>query len=99
MKRSKATIRLITHAVTGHASLNRHLALLGLADSPMCRMCGEGEETAAHVLDVCPALAVVRAKAKGSWQEALGGEGETWSVQRMVSYLQEPSVEALFQPK
>ena len=37
--------RAITGLLTGRNTLRRHLHLLGLLDSPLCRKCGVGEET------------------------------------------------------
>jgi hypothetical protein len=34
--------------------------MTGLIDSPSCRRCGAGEETSAHVLCECGALALLR---------------------------------------
>jgi hypothetical protein len=42
--------RVVTGFLTGHNTLRRHLFLLGLANSPVCRGCGVKEETSAHVL-------------------------------------------------
>ena len=44
----------------GHNTLRRHLHLLGLLDSPLCRKCGLREETSAHILCECEALASLR---------------------------------------
>ena len=38
----------------------RYLYLLGLLDSPLCRKCGVGEETSAHILCECEALDSLR---------------------------------------
>jgi hypothetical protein len=45
--------------------LARHI--MGLADSPLCRKCGAGEETSAHVLCECEALATLRHICLGSF--------------------------------
>ena len=49
--------RAVTGLLTGHNTLRRHLHLLGLSDSPLCRRCGVEDETSAHILwlhsDVC----------------------------------------------
>jgi len=42
--------RVVTGLLRGHNTLRRHLHLLGLLDSPLCRKCGVGEETSAHIL-------------------------------------------------
>ena len=47
--------RFVTGLLTGHNTPRRHLYLLGLLDSPLCRKCGVGEESSAHIL--CEALA------------------------------------------
>ena len=51
----------------GHTTLRRHLYLLGLLDSPLCRKCGVGEETLAHILCECEALASLRHGYLGSF--------------------------------
>jgi len=52
--------RAVTGLTTGHNTLRRHLHLLGLLDSHLCRKCGVGEETSAHILCECEALASFR---------------------------------------
>ena len=52
--------RAVTGLLTGHNTLRRHLHLLGLLDSPLCRRCGAEEETSAHTLCECEALASLR---------------------------------------
>ena len=46
--------------LTGHNTLRRHIHLMGLSDSPLCRRCGTGNETSAHILCECEALASLR---------------------------------------
>ena len=52
--------RAVTGLHTGHNTLRRHLHLLGLLDSPLCRKYGVSEETSAHILCECEALASLR---------------------------------------
>jgi len=52
--------RVVTGLLTGHNTLRRHLHLLGLLDSPLCSRCGVKEETLAHILCECEALASLR---------------------------------------
>ena len=54
-----------TSLLTGHNTLRRHL--LGLLDSPLCRKCGVREETSAHILCECEALASLRHMYLGSF--------------------------------
>jgi hypothetical protein len=59
--------RVVTGLVTGHNTLRRHLHLMGLSDSPLCRRCGAEDETSAHILCVCEALASLRHVYLGSF--------------------------------
>jgi hypothetical protein len=47
--------RAVAGLLTGHKTLRRHLHLLGLVDSPLCRKCGVKEETLVHILCECEA--------------------------------------------
>jgi len=58
--------RAVTGLHTGHNTLKRHLLLLGLSDSPLCR-CGAEDETLAHILCECEALASLRCVCLGSF--------------------------------
>jgi hypothetical protein len=60
-------IRVVTGLLTGHNTLRRHLHLMGVLDSPLCRKCGTKEETLAHILCECEALAVLRNRYLGSF--------------------------------
>jgi len=53
-------LRAVMGLLTGHNTLRRHLHLLGLLDSPLCRRCGVKEVTSAHILCECEALASFR---------------------------------------
>jgi hypothetical protein len=53
--------------VVGHNTLHRHLHLMGLTDSPLCRKCGAEEETFAHTLCLCEALTSTRHVYLGSF--------------------------------
>ena len=59
--------RAVTGLLTGHNTLRRHLHLLGLLDSPLLRRCGAEDETSAHILCECEALASLRHAYLGSF--------------------------------
>jgi len=52
--------RAVTGPLTGHNTLRRHLHLMGLSDSPLCRRCGGEDETSVRILCECEALASLR---------------------------------------
>jgi hypothetical protein len=59
--------RVVTGLLTEHNTLRRHLHLLGLLDSPLCRKCGVKEEISANILCECEALASLRHMYLGSF--------------------------------
>jgi len=59
--------RAVIGLLTGHNTLRRHLHLLGLLEIPLCRKCGVKEETSAHILCQCEALASLRHVYLGSF--------------------------------
>jgi len=81
--------RVVTGLLMGHNTLRRHLYLLGLLDSPLCRKCGVGEETSAHILFECDALASLRHVYLGSFflePEDIKslGLGAIWNYSKVV---------------
>jgi hypothetical protein len=67
MSFSRTQSRVVIGLLTGHNTLRRHLHLLGLADSPLFRRCGVEEETSAHIVCECEALASFRHAYLGSF--------------------------------
>jgi len=59
--------RAVTGLHTGHNTIWTHLHLRGLSGSPLCRRCGAEEETSAHILCECEALASLRHAYLGSF--------------------------------
>jgi hypothetical protein len=59
--------RVVIGLLTGHNTLRRHLHLLRLLDSPVCWRRGVKEETSAHILCECKALASLRHAYLGSF--------------------------------
>ncbi|CAH2241657.1 jg26957 [Pararge aegeria aegeria] len=43
--------------ITEHSSLNGHLSIIGVTDSPLCRACVETDETPTHVMLECTGVA------------------------------------------
>jgi len=57
---NRAQSRAVTGLLNGHNTLRKNLQLIGLSDSPLCRRCGAEDETSAHILCECEALASLR---------------------------------------
>jgi hypothetical protein len=60
MSFNRTQSRVVIGLLTGLNTLRRHLHILGLIDSPLCRKCGGAEETSAHIPCECVALASLR---------------------------------------
>jgi ferredoxin-thioredoxin reductase catalytic subunit len=58
---------MFRHMVAILRGLCRHLHLMGLKDSPLCRKLGAEDETSAHILCRCEALASSRHAHSGSF--------------------------------
>jgi hypothetical protein len=65
--------RAVTGLLMGHNTLRRHLYLVRLLGSPLCRKCGVREETSAHILCEGEALASLRHvyRAPFSWKQRI----------------------------
>jgi hypothetical protein len=61
--------RVVIGLLTGHNTLRKHVYLMGLSDSLLCRGCGAQDVTSAHILRECETLASFRHVYLGS----LGG--------------------------
>jgi len=83
--------RAVIGLLTGHNTLRRHLYLLGLHDSPLCRKCRVGEQISAHILCECESLASFRHAYLGSFFLELEdikslGLGAIWNYCRTVGF-------------
>jgi ribonuclease HI len=67
MSFNRTQSRTVVGLLTGHNTLRRHLHQLGLVESPLCSRCGGKEETSAHILCECEALASLRQVHLGSF--------------------------------
>src|SRR5665811_1065761 len=65
--RGRQTLRLLTQVITGHNTLNKHLFVMGLVESPVCTKCGQGDETSLHYLAECGFYATIRENTLGSY--------------------------------
>jgi len=64
---NKTQSRVVTGLLNGHNTLRRHLHLMGLSDSPLCRRCGAEDENSAHILCEYETLASLRHAYLGSF--------------------------------
>ncbi|CAH2266785.1 jg14953 [Pararge aegeria aegeria] len=82
--------------ITGHCQLNKHLFIISITDSPLCRACMEADETPTHVLLRCTGVAEQCAAylgAPASLPEALGDLGGLIRFWSELGWLESPSGE------
>jgi hypothetical protein len=63
---NRTQLRVVTDRLTWHNTLRRHLYMIALNDSPLCRRCGEQKENSAHIFCVREVLATLRHTYLGS---------------------------------
>lgn len=66
LSQSRKNLKRLTDILTGHCSLNNHLNIMGINDSPNCEKCGDAE-TAEHFLCTCPAYMNNRRRLLGNY--------------------------------
>jgi hypothetical protein len=64
---NRMQFRIVTGLLAGHKTLRRHLYIMGLNDSPLCRRNGAERGTSAHVLCQCEPLTTLRHTYLGSF--------------------------------
>ena len=64
---NRTQFTVVIGLLTGHNTLRRHLHLMGITNSPLCRRCGAEDETSAHTLCEHEALASLRHAYLGSF--------------------------------
>ena len=62
---NKSDIRIITHMMTGHSTLQKHLCNMKIEEDPTCEQCLEDTEDLEHYLTDCPAFATIRQRTFG----------------------------------
>ncbi|XP_069356405.1 uncharacterized protein [Maniola hyperantus] len=78
LRLDRGKLRKVVGLITGHSPLNKHLFVIGVTDSPLCRACMEVDETPTHVVLECTGVAEQRERHLGSptsFHEALGNLG------------------------
>ena len=51
---SRTEVKTLTEVFIGHGNLAYHRHKIGLAESPLCRLGGEENETFTHIICDCP---------------------------------------------
>ena len=53
---SRTEVKTLTEVFIGHGNLAYYRRKIEFAESPLCRLCGEDNETSTHILCDCPAI-------------------------------------------
>ena len=63
----RENLRTLVGVLTGHFNFNKHLHTMGLKPNSLCDSCLEDEDTAYHLICLCPSLAHRRFKILGNF--------------------------------
>ena len=88
----RADLGLAIQMLSGHNRLNRHENLCNPEVSPLCRKCGEEEESSWHVIALCPALVHRRGQ---SFKKYFLEDPPDWKAAQLLDFLKNEKVAEL----
>ena len=95
-KLSRNSISRFGRFISGHCFLRRQNVLTHLRnDTIICRLCGEDEERAEHIIRYCPALWRERHDAFGVWRTFLDENNPEWKVNQISKFVNSIRVQHL----
>ena len=94
LKLARLELGRFIRLISGHNNLNRFQCLLGLSQDPMCRLCGQAQETFLHFLYDCPRL--MRAR-NDIFRDELPQPNRAWSVRELLCFSYIPTVNDAFE--
>ena len=80
--------------ITGHNNLNFFQTKIRLWHDPLCRFCGQGNETISHLLGSCPCFYNIRCDIFGSGFVNLE---DPWSVRELLRFSYHPDINCAFE--
>ena len=80
--------------ITGHNNLNFFQTKIGLWGDPLCRFCGEGNETMMHFLYDCPSFFD---SSRAAFPHTLPTNGMEWSVKALLHFSYIPAINLAFE--
>ena len=66
LRKGRKEFSEVVQLISGHNFLQRHKVIVQEDDDPLCRSCGEEEETSHHVVAECLAFAAIRLRVLGT---------------------------------
>ena len=93
-KLARLELGRFVRVVTGHNNLNFFQAKLGLHNTAICRLCGEGNETITHFIGACP---VLMNQTGELFADRIPDAGMRWSVRDLLNFSYIPEVNAAYE--
>ena len=85
----RADLAILIKAITGQNFLAYHQSKINLEVSKICRLCEEEDETFIHLVTNCPRLEQTR---REIFLDKIIGEDHSWSIRRLVRFIQYPTI-------
>ena len=93
-KLARLELGRLVRIVTGHNNLRFFQTKLGLTKTPICRFCGEGNETITHIMVHCPRFMTLRNDMFG---DQIPDSRMTWSVRGLLDFSYNPGINEAFE--
>ena len=94
LKLARLELGRFVRLVTNHNNLRYFQHLIGLAESPTCRLCLNSPESFSHFLFSCPRLRSLRIDI---FQDELPTSDRNWSVRKLLAFTYNTTVNEAFE--
>ena len=94
MRTSRHQLGQIVQLVTGHNFLRYQQNVINSDINPLCRLCGEANEDAFHIVCICPAFWRLRAEVFKTYKTI---DTLEWSVRQVLKLVSNPQLSSLLE--
>ena len=93
-KLARMELGRLVRIVTGHNNLGFFQTKIGLAKTPLCRLCGGGDETITHFILACPRLLSFQ---KEVFLDDPPTADMKWSVRKLIDFSYHPQINEAYE--
>ena len=105
LKQERPVLSQVIQFITGHAHMRRHNNVISRSSTdqdetnPMCRLCGQGEESPIHLVTECGELHFLSVKLFGlgnHFPQQRRSDGFLWTASHLLRFIASSQVQSLF---